>query len=124
MADRVDSFLHHLVLGESGFIGVENHFAMIPIDDDHLASRDIREAVPESDDGGDFECTGEDRGVAGVASDLGRKPQYELAIEAGGFAGCEVVSEDDDRSGEVHESAQDDKKKAARRRPDLFRASA
>ena len=74
---------------------------MVPVDDHHLATGDIREAVAKPDDRGYFECPGQDGRVAGVASDFRGEPHHELPIEIGSLAGCQVVCQHDDRSRQV-----------------------
>ena len=99
--DRVDTFFEFPVLGQGLLVRIQDHLAVVSINDHHFTTGDIGQEVTEPDDGRDFQCPGQDRRVAGAAPHFGGKTENELPVKAGGFAGGEVVGEDDDRGRQV-----------------------
>ena len=89
------------ITGQRLFVGLEDHQALVAVDDRQLAAGDFGQERPGADDGRDFERLGHDRRVTAGPADLGDKSADEAAVEIGGLAGREVVGQHQHRRGEV-----------------------
>ena len=102
-ADGRRAVLFHLVaiVGQRFFVGLEDHQALVAVDDHQFPAGDVGQEGSGADDGGDFQGLGDDRRMAARAADLGDEAEDEAAVEIGGFAGREVVGQHEHRRGEV-----------------------
>ncbi len=103
------------IVGERFFVGLQDHQAVIAVDDHDVAAGDVGEERSGADDGGDFQTFGDDGGVAARPADFGDKAADELAVEIGRFAGREVVGQHDHGRDRRVESS-------SRRRPSRLRS--
>ena len=85
--DRAEFFFDVPEPGEGLLIRIDDHLAVVSVDDDRFAPRHIRQEVPHSHDRRNLERPGENGRVAGVASRLRGETLDEIAIQVGRFAG-------------------------------------
>ena len=74
---------------------------LVAVDDHLIAAGDVAQKRADADDRRQFQRLGDDRGVAARTADFGDESEDELAIEIRGFAGRQVVRQDDGRRGEA-----------------------
>ena len=79
------------VIGQLLFIGVDDHDAAGPVDDDQISAADLGRDVSQSDDCRDAHGAGDDGGVACPSADVRGETFYELAIECGGLRRQQIV---------------------------------
>ena len=59
------------VAGDRLFVGLQDHQAVIAVDDHQVAAGDVGQERADADDGGNFQAFGDDGRVAAGAADLG-----------------------------------------------------
>ena len=91
------------IAGQRLFVGLENHQALVAVDDRQFAAGDVGQERAGADDGGDFQGLGDDRRVAARPADLGHETADEAAVEIGRFARREVMSQDEHGRGKVRD---------------------
>jgi hypothetical protein len=102
-ADALAAGLRIKDAGERISVGINEDLTVVAIENCVFSAGNGSEAAAKADDGGDFECSGEDRSVAGLAADFGGEAENEACVESGCFARGEFVCEEDDGLGEVTE---------------------
>ena len=89
------------VAGERLFVRLEDHQALVAVDDHQIAAGDFGQERSGAHNGRNFQGLGHDGRVAARPADLGHKAADEAAIEVGRFAGRKVVGQHQHRRGEV-----------------------
>ena len=89
------------VAGQRLFVGLEDHQALVAVDDRQFAAGDVGQERPGAHHGGDFQGLGHDGRVAARPADLGDEAADEAAVEIRGLAGGEVVGQHQHGRGEV-----------------------
>jgi len=85
-----------LAVFKKGLVGgVDDDDAVIAVQQGVLAVLEDLAEVLEADDGGDLHGTGHDRGVRGLAADVGGEPEDLDLVKLRGGGGREVVADDD-----------------------------
>ena len=87
--------LHLLVFGESLGPGIDDHHPLLPVQDHHVPDLDPVAHVGEAHDRRNLQGLGEDRGVAGLAAQVGGKSQNPAFGKTEGVRGQEVARDQD-----------------------------
>ncbi len=82
---------HHLV------VRVDHHRAQVTVDDDQVAAGHFVQQGAGAHHGRQFQALGQNRGVTALAAGFGHKAHDPLAVQAGRFAGGQVVGQHDGR---------------------------
>ncbi len=96
-------FLGLAVLDELFLVGVDDHDAVVAVDDDQVAGVDLAGDVSQPDDGGDTHGASDDGGVTGSPADVGGEALHVGAVQGRGLRGEQVVGDDHDVAAQVRE---------------------
>ena len=90
---RVRPVLHDFVpiAGQRLFVRMQNHQALVAVDDRRLAARDVRQKRPDADHRRNAQRLGDDRRVAARPADLRDEALHVLRIEIRRLARRQVV---------------------------------
>ena len=75
------------VAGKRFLVRLKDHQPFVAVDDYLVSTGDFGHEGPGSDDGGYFQCFGDNSRMASRPAYFGNEAAYELPIEVGGFAG-------------------------------------
>ena len=103
------------IAGDRLFVGLQDHQALVAVDDHHLAAGDVGQERAGADDGRNFQALGDDRGVAARPADLGDEAADELRSRLAVSLGVRLCARTS--TGEVSCES------SSRRRPSRFRSS-
>ncbi len=92
-----------LIAEESFLVGVENQQAAVAVHDDQVAAGNVGDEPAQADYRRQFQGTGHDGSVAGPAAGFGGETVNLVRLQRGGFARRQVVSQDNDRLGQLAE---------------------
>ena len=91
------------VLDQRLFIRIDDHDTVAAINDDGLSSGDIFQKLTDPDHCRDLQRTGQNRGVAGVATDLGGESKHKFAVEIRGLTRRQVVGQHENGGREMRQ---------------------
>ena len=97
-ASGADLFDLVAVAGQRLFVGLEDHQALVAVDDHQLAAGDFGQEGAGAHHGRDFQGLGHDGRVAAGPAHLGDEAADEAAVEVGRFAGGQVVGQHEHRA--------------------------